>query len=797
MPAETEEVVIGPDPGNPDHLPHDAASLGLFTVLGRFPRAAQGRGREGIPVKLAMDRDGKPVEDHPVRRDGMSRQRCGGMGAYPFHVHPGSGDVSDQRLPTGEIVTQRHRGPCHSRGGAEDRLDLTKFDAEAAQLDLGVVASDEVEASLSVQADQVAGAVTTATVRPRDETGGRQAGFADVPAGETRTADVELADHTRGDGTQGGVQHLQSRAVHGFPDRHGDPVGTAETVPGSEDRGLGGSVEINQWVAPRHSGGELCGEGFPRQHQGHILRDARGVQGQREGSDHEGVGDAQPRPLGHQSAARVAVFVGDQCAGGTGQQPHRHLEHVRVEPRGGRLRHDGALPHTTPQTFGGHHVGDPRVGDVDPLGTTGGSGGVDDVGAGVGEQGRTGAVGDRGDGGQQIRDAGVIRDDHALPVPAGRIRCKRDDDSRRGVLDHHPLPFVRVAPVDRLPHGPQQAHPEECRHLVHSARKRARDHVLERHAPAAQQGGPAAGTFVKLRPRPPILPRDQRDGLRVVLHLRVPQGCDRGAADGCRTHHVGCLSGQQDIAFGQRRIGAGGNLSQHGFQPMDQPFGVLGTHLRRVFEDPCDSVRATGPETFGEGPHQLETRGGRRGRLLPNPGQVWKFQGGSGCTVRGVVGNESALPCTHADQDVDPGGAPGFAVRVQGLNDAIKSETGVPHRRQIALPQLRNQFRERPTRIDLTDENDRVHEWSHHVCQPGFVARTDGGTHAETSPRTETGQHHRHRRVQDDKRCRPKSLRQGQHRLVNTCIDVKRDVARSCVAVLDGGYLRAPGGNVA
>ena len=64
--------------------------------------------------------------------------------------------------------------------------------------------------------------------------------------------------------------------------------------------------------------------------------------------------------------------------------------------------------------------------------------------------------------------------------------------------------------------------------------------------------------------------------------------------------------------------------------------------------------------------------------------------------MRGVVGNESALSGTHADQDVDPGGAPGFAARVQGLDDAIESETGVPHRRQIALTQLRDQLANPP-----------------------------------------------------------------------------------------------------
>ncbi|MCW0373153.1 hypothetical protein NB688_004200 [Xanthomonas sacchari] len=81
--------------------------------------------------------------------------QCGGV-----QLGLGLGDeVGDQALVAGGVLTHGHQRIADAGAGAELGLDLAQFDAEAAQLDLEVVAAVVLQGAIGPPAAEIAGAV--------------------------------------------------------------------------------------------------------------------------------------------------------------------------------------------------------------------------------------------------------------------------------------------------------------------------------------------------------------------------------------------------------------------------------------------------------------------------------------------------------------------------------------------------------------------------------------------------------------------------------------------------------------
>ncbi len=93
----------------------------------------------------------------------------------------------------------------------EDALDLRELHAIAAQLDLMVEASEILEPAVGAQASAIACSVEPGSVhigkRIRDEAIARQRGVPEIAARDARSADEQLARHTRRHGPQRLVEH--------------------------------------------------------------------------------------------------------------------------------------------------------------------------------------------------------------------------------------------------------------------------------------------------------------------------------------------------------------------------------------------------------------------------------------------------------------------------------------------------------------------------------------------------------------------------------------------------------------
>ena len=105
-------------------------------------------------------------------------------------------------MSPGDVFPQHDDGLVDAGEFAEGGLDFAEFDAEAAQLDLAVGASQEVEFAMWQAADEIAGAVELCAglrrERVGDEAVGSQVGALEVSLGDAFSADVELAGYTGG-----------------------------------------------------------------------------------------------------------------------------------------------------------------------------------------------------------------------------------------------------------------------------------------------------------------------------------------------------------------------------------------------------------------------------------------------------------------------------------------------------------------------------------------------------------------------------------------------------------------------
>ncbi len=94
--------------------------------------------------------------------------------------------IGDQVRLAGSVFAQQHDGVVHAGAGAQRGGDFAQFDTEAAQLDLIVVAAEEVQGAVGTPAGQIAAAVHALAglfcERIGDEAFGGQIGTAQVAA---------------------------------------------------------------------------------------------------------------------------------------------------------------------------------------------------------------------------------------------------------------------------------------------------------------------------------------------------------------------------------------------------------------------------------------------------------------------------------------------------------------------------------------------------------------------------------------------------------------------------------------
>ncbi len=216
VPIEVEEAVGDSDPGQFEDFGEQPAER----FLGRVARhvvahrgAEVGRGQR-VAVEFPVGHQRKRVDGHDRRRDHVVGQRVGDVAAQLGGLGVAD-DVADQP-PVARPVLADHRGDLRDPGVArQHRLDLAQLDAEAADLDLVVGATGEVQYAVAAPAHEVAGAVHPRAGRAErvgHEALRGQPRLREVTVREAGARDVELADHAGRAELERVVQHVEAGA---------------------------------------------------------------------------------------------------------------------------------------------------------------------------------------------------------------------------------------------------------------------------------------------------------------------------------------------------------------------------------------------------------------------------------------------------------------------------------------------------------------------------------------------------------------------------------------------------------
>ncbi|RPK91044.1 hypothetical protein EES47_07150 [Streptomyces sp. ADI98-12] len=578
--AEREEIVLGADPFDAQHLGPDRGEGRLGTIARRHVRGGLGphRGGQGATVQLAAGGHGQRVEgdeggrDHVVGQaapDRLAQVAAGGQGAalgrdqVRGDARGALGVLADGGGRVGDIGVVPQRG-----------LDLAGLDAEAAHLDLVVGAAQVLQVAVGGPAHQVTRAeeAVAGAGRVGDEPLGGAAGPVGVAARQAGARHVQLARDAARDRVEAGVQDTDA----GVPEGRADPHVRAVRLPGEAvGADLGGAVEVEQAGVGElrvETGGQRAAERF-------ATADPGGAGGQRHGV---GLVQEDRQEAGDQGQALDAVAP-DQLGQGErvlgrlvrGEDDVAAVDEGAEEFGGAVEEADGALgaDHRGPRP--GVPVGEPRpaaqqpaVQAEDALGAAGGAGGVDDVG------GVVGAERDVGGGGRQsgralpdevevddgARGGGGVRR-VARPAEHGGDGAAGDGGAHAALGQHPGDALARERRVDGQIGPARLQHGEGGHHQVGGTRQADRDRVLPAHP-----------------------------GPHQVVRQLVGAGVESGV-------------GQQLVAAGQRgRTGRAGDL-------LGEPAGDRALGRRRV-------VPAT---AVGEQPGQFGA-GDRRGLVQPDAG---------------------------------------------------------------------------------------------------------------------------------------------------------------------------------
>ena len=169
MPPELEEVVVNPDTLQPEDLGPDAGDDFLrVSARGRRSALRPGRvvhrGRQCPEVDLAVGSQRQRVQPDEVRRDHVVGQLGSKEVAQLRRRRLASlspNDVRDQLPVASPVVACHDERIAHGRVGAKHRGHLRRLDAKAANLDLLIGATEQLDAPVGAIPDDVTRPVQT------------------------------------------------------------------------------------------------------------------------------------------------------------------------------------------------------------------------------------------------------------------------------------------------------------------------------------------------------------------------------------------------------------------------------------------------------------------------------------------------------------------------------------------------------------------------------------------------------------------------------------------------------------
>ena len=243
MASQSKEIFGEPHPFHAEHLGEDPRHQLLDGRARRHPGAGGGRGRrlrtqlrEGLPVHLAAGGQGERRQEHPGGRQHGVRQTLAQEAPRRGLVHLRPGLQGDERHQPAALAVALCQHRRFADGGVrqERSLDLPQLDAEAADLHLVVDAPQELDGAVTVEADEIAGAVE-APARGAERVGEEPrrglVGPAEIAAGEARATDQQLSGHPGRHRLHPAVEHVEPAG------REGRPMGTRRAREGAS---LGG-----------------------------------------------------------------------------------------------------------------------------------------------------------------------------------------------------------------------------------------------------------------------------------------------------------------------------------------------------------------------------------------------------------------------------------------------------------------------------------------------------------------------------------------------------------------------------
>ncbi|GAQ58689.1 hypothetical protein a10_08581 [Streptomyces acidiscabies] len=251
MAAEGEEVVVRGDLGDAEDV-GDQRAQEFFAGCARGAAGRGGRrvgGGQGGAVEFAARGQRKGGQGDDRGRDHVVGEAGAQVVAEGLRVGGGAGhgdDVRDELVVAGDdrglrdVLTVRQPG-----------FDLAGFDAEAADLQLGVGAAEVGEGAVRGAAYEVARAVHASAGGAEGvghEVGCRCCRLVEVAAREGFAGEVQLAGEAVGEGVEGGVQDMGAQAGEG--EAEGGAGGLDRSGEGV-DRALGGAVEVEAADAVR------------------------------------------------------------------------------------------------------------------------------------------------------------------------------------------------------------------------------------------------------------------------------------------------------------------------------------------------------------------------------------------------------------------------------------------------------------------------------------------------------------------------------------------------------------------